>query len=207
VSFALQINHVIKKEIVMTQKSKVAVIGLGNIGATVAANLVRSNRPVIVVGKTLEKSNELSEKLGGLAKALPIADAISEADIIVLAVWFDTIKELFNTYATELQGKIIVDPSNPIAPDEKGGFKKIIAKDQSAGQILSSLLPKDAKLAKALGTLGAASLEKAAFQHPEKAVLFYATDDASIDTEIEELIASKYLVTCTSLERWVKRLH
>jgi predicted dinucleotide-binding enzyme len=172
----------------MTQKSKVAVIGLGNIGATVAANLVKGNRSVIVADRTLEKANKLSQKLGSLVTAAAIADAIKEADIIVLAVWFNTIKELFNTYATELQGKIIVDPSNPIAPDEKGGFKKIIDKDQSAGQILSSLLPKNAKLAKALGTLGATSLEKAAFQQPEKAVLFYATDDASINTEIDNLI-------------------
>ena len=32
----------------MTQKSKVAVIGLGNIGTAVATNLITGNRPVIV---------------------------------------------------------------------------------------------------------------------------------------------------------------
>jgi predicted dinucleotide-binding enzyme len=172
----------------MTQKSKVAVIGLGNIGTVVATNLVKGSRSVIIADRTIEKANELARKLGNLAQPAAIAAAIKEADIIVLAVWFSAIKELFNTYAKELQGKIIVDPSNPIAPDEKGGFKKIIDKDQSAGQLLSSLLPKDAKLAKALGTLSAASLSKAAFQQPDKAVGFYVTDDASINTEIEDLI-------------------
>jgi len=187
-SFALHIDHVIKKEIVMTQKSKVAVIGLGNIGTVVATNLVKGNRSVIVADRTLEKANALSQKLGTLAKAATIADAIDEADVIILAVWFKTIKELFATYATALQEKIIIDPSNPIAPDEKGGFVKIIDKDQSAGNILSSLLPKDAKLAKAFGSLGAASLSKAAFQQPYNAVLFYATDDSNINATIEELI-------------------
>ena len=172
----------------MTQKSKVAVIGLGNIGTAVAANLVKGNRSVIVADRTLEKANELSKKLGTLAHPATIAAAVKEAEIIVLAIWFDGIKDFFKTYAAELQGKIIVDPSNPIAPDEKGGFKKIIGKDQSAGQILSSLLPKGVKLAKALGTLGAASLANAAFQQPEKAVEFYAIDDTSIDEQIEELI-------------------
>jgi len=172
----------------MTQKSKVAVIGLGHIGTAVATNLVKGNRSVIVADRTLDKANALSQKLGDKTKAATVAEAIKEADIVVLTVWFNTIKELFNTYATELQGKIIVDPSNPIAPDEKGGFVKIIDKDQSAGKILSSLLPKDARLAKALGTLGAASLEKAAFRQPEKAVEFYATDDTSINSAIEELI-------------------
>ncbi len=187
-SFALQINHVNQKEIVMTQKSKVAVIGLGNIGTVVATNLVKGSRSVIIADRTIEKANALSQKLGSLAQPASITDALKEADIVVLAVWFDGIKELFRTYATALQGKIIVDPSNPIALDEKGGFVKIIDKDQSSGQILSSLLPKDAKLAKALGSLGAASLEKAAFQQPEKAVEFYATDDTSINYQIEALI-------------------
>ncbi len=172
----------------MTQKLKVAVIGLGNIGTAVATNLVKGNRTVIVADKTLEKANELSRKLGNLAQPAAIADAVKEAEIVVLAIWFDGIKEFFKTYAGELQGKIIVDPSNPIAPDENGGFKKIIDKDQSAGRILSALLPKNVKFAKALGTLGAASLANAAFQLPEKAVEFYATDDTSINDQIEDLI-------------------
>jgi 8-hydroxy-5-deazaflavin:NADPH oxidoreductase len=172
----------------MTQKSKVAVIGLGNIGTVVATNFVKGNRSVIVADRTLEKAKELSKKLGSLAQPMEIPAAIKEADIIVFAIWFDDIKELLNKYATELQGKIIVDPSNPIAPDEKGGFKKIIGEKESAGEILSSLLPKNAKLVKTLGTLGVASLAGAAFQKPEAAVLFYATDDTSINADIEQLI-------------------
>jgi predicted dinucleotide-binding enzyme len=172
----------------MTLKSKVAIIGLGNIGTAVATNLVKGNRSVIIADKTFEKATELAKKLGNLAQPATIADAIKQADIVVLAIYFDPIKAFFKTYATELEGKIIVDPSNPIAPDENGGFKKIIGADESAGEILSSLLPNGAKLAKALGTLGAASLASAAFQTPEKAVQFYATDDTSINTEIEDLI-------------------
>ena len=91
-------------------------------------------------------------------------------------------------YGTELQGKIIIDPSNPIAPDENGGFKKIIGEKESAGQLNAALLPKDAKLVKAFGTLGAASLANAAYQSPEKSVLFYATDDTTVDAAVEQLI-------------------
>jgi 8-hydroxy-5-deazaflavin:NADPH oxidoreductase len=172
----------------MTQKSKVAVIGLGNIGTVVATNLVKGNRSVIVADRTIEKAKELSQKLGSLAQPMDIAAAIKEANIIVFAVWFSAIKELLHQYATELEGKIIVDPSNPIAPDEKGGFKKIIGENESAGEILSLLLPKNAKLVKALGTLGVASLAGAAFQKPEAAVLFYVTDDTSINADIDQLI-------------------
>lgn len=172
----------------MIQKSKVAVIGLGNIGAAVATNLVRGNRSVILADKTFEKANALSQKLGSLTHAATIANAVKEADIVVLAIYFDPIKDFLKTYATALEGKIIVDPSNPIAPDENGGFKKIIGEDESAGQLLSALVPNGAELVKALGTLGAATLASASFQTPEKAVEFYATDNSSINAEIEELI-------------------
>lgn len=172
----------------MSQKSKVAVIGLGNIGTAVVTNLVKGNRSVIIADKTFEKATELAKKIGDLAQPATIVDAIEQADIIVLAIYFDPIKEFFKTHATALEGKIIVDPSNPIGLDENGGFKKIIGADESAGQILSTLLPSGAKLAKALGTLGAASLASASFQTPERAVQFYATDDTSINAEIEELI-------------------
>jgi len=171
-----------------SNKPKVAVIGLGNIGNTVAVNLARGNRAFIVADRKIEKATVLAQKLGALVQPMEIPAAINEAEIIVFAIWFDAIKELLNKYATELHGKIIVDPSNPIAPDDKGGFKKIVGEDESAGEILSELLPENAKLAKALGTLGVASLAGAAFQQPEPAVLFYATDDTSVNDDIEQLI-------------------
>ena len=171
----------------MISKLKVAVIGLGNIGAAVAANLVKGNRAVIVADRKIEKAKELSQKLGNLAHPMEIPDAIMEADIILFAVGFNAVKELLNKYATELRGKIIVDPSNPIARDNKGGFKKTIGEQESAGEILSSLIPEGAKLVKALGTLSATSLAGAAFQKPAN-VLFYATDDTRIHEEVEQLI-------------------
>ena len=134
----------------MKNKLKVAVIGAGNIGTAVATNLVKGNREVIIADKTSEKAKALAQELGDKVAAMEIADAIKVADIVVLAVWFDTIKELFTTHAAELQGKIIVDPSNPIAPDGKGGFVKAIDKDQSSGLLLSALLPKGASLQKHL---------------------------------------------------------
>ena len=171
----------------MNTKTKVAIIGLGNIGTAVATNLVKGNRTIIVADRTIEKAKTLSQKLGSLARPLDIATAIIEADIIIFAVWFSAVKELLHQYSTELEGKVIVDPSNPIAPDEKGGFKKIIGDKESAGEIIAELLPKNAKLAKALGTLGVASLINAAFQKPAN-VLFYATDDTNINKDIEQLI-------------------
>ena len=172
----------------MSQKKKVAVIGLGNIGSAVAANLIKGKRSIIIADRTLEKAKSLAQQLGSLAQAAEIPAAIKEADIVVLAIYFDPIKGFLKQYAAELENKIIVDPSNPIAPADGGGFKKIVGENESSGEILSKQLPKGGKLAKALGTLGAATLAGAAFQTPEKAVQFYATDNTSINGQIEELI-------------------
>ncbi len=172
----------------MAQKPKVAVIGLGNIGTALATNLVKGKRGIIVADRNIQKANEFSNKSGTLAGSLEISNAIKEADIIVFAVWFDVLKNLLRQYSAELKGKIIIDPSNPIAPDEKGGFKKIIAENESAGIILHSLVPEDAKLVKAFGTLGVTTLAATAFQKPEPAVLFYATDEKGVISDMEQLI-------------------
>lgn len=169
-------------------KAKVAVIGLGNIGKVLATNLVKGDRDVIIASRKIEDAKALSEQLSLHAKASDVVAAIKEADIVILSIWFSTIQEFLKQYATELQGKIIIDPSNPIAPDGNNGFKKIIGAQESAGEIISHLLPKGARLVKALGTLGAASLQGAAHTWPKASVLFYATDDKSIDPQVEELI-------------------
>ena len=171
----------------MTKQSKIAIIGLGHIGTAVATNLVKGARAIIVADRNIDKAKNFSQKLGSLAEPMEIATAIKAADIIVLAIWFDAIKEVLKQYKSELAGKIIVDPSNPIAPAENGGFKKTIGESESAGEIISNLLPKGARLAKALGTLGVATLSGSAFQDP-KNVLFYATDDMTINSEVDQLI-------------------
>nr|WP_315158317.1 NAD(P)-binding domain-containing protein [uncultured Flavobacterium sp.] len=172
----------------MTTASKVAVIGLGNIGKTITQNLVKSNRPVTVATRQLEDAIAFSQELGSLVTPAETREAIQNADIIILSVWFHTIIEFLEQYREELQGKIIIDPSNPIAPDDKGGFKKIIGEKESAGELLAANLPQGAILVKALGTLGVASLANAAFGSPEKSVLFYATDDSAVDCVVEQLL-------------------
>ncbi|HPG56162.1 MAG TPA: NAD(P)-binding domain-containing protein, partial [Candidatus Enterocola sp.] len=76
----------------MTTSSKVAVIGLGNIGKTIAQNLVKGNRPVIIASRKLEDATALAKELGSLATAAETGEAIQNADIIILSVWFNIIQ-------------------------------------------------------------------------------------------------------------------
>lgn len=172
----------------MSNEKKVAIIGVGNIGTAIATNTVKGNRPVILASRKLEDAEALSNKLGDLATAAEIPDAINQADIVVVAVWFNSIQEVFTTYKKELEGKIIIDPSNAIAVDDKGNVTKTIPDNESAGQINAQNLPKNAVLVKAMGSLSAHSLATASFQQPNEAVLFYATDNTDIDTDVEKFI-------------------
>jgi predicted dinucleotide-binding enzyme len=165
-----------------------AIIGVGNIGKQVALNLIAGGEQVIVADHGPTKPEEFAKGSGGKARSASVAAAIEEADIIIFAVWFDATKGLLAEYRNKLVGKIVVDPSNPIAPDGSGGFKKIIPQDQSSGQILAALLAPGAKFVKAFGSVGAASLKTGARRSPEPNVLFYASDDRDAGNAVADLI-------------------
>lgn len=167
---------------------RTAIVGLGNIGAAVARNLAGGGWAVIVADRTFAKAEALAGELGSAATASSVGDAIAQADVVVLAVYLDAIRELVATHHAGFAGKVVVDPSNPIAPDGKGGFTKTIPPEQSAGTILAGLMPRGAELVKAFGTLGAQSLAAASRRVPEPAVLFYATDFAEAGRVAASLI-------------------
>lgn len=140
---------------------KTAVVGLGNIGARVARHLVEGGIDVIVSQRNLGKAQAFAEAPGAKARALPAKEAVETADVIILAIWFDAIKSFVAEHRAALSGKVVVDPSNPVAPDGNDGFKKTIAQDQSSGEIIAAQLPPDAELVKAFGTLSGGSLASA----------------------------------------------
>ncbi|GGZ40724.1 NADP oxidoreductase [Streptomyces inusitatus] len=165
-----------------------AIVGTGNIGSRLAANLTRGGEPVLVAGRDEARARELAARLGTGATPVTTDRAVAGADVLVLAVWFETIKELIAEYGERLNGRIVVDPSNPIAPDGKGGFVKTIPEDQSSGTVLAALLPEGARLVKAFGTLGAESLDKLSHRTPDRAVGFYAADDETAGETVARLI-------------------
>ena len=166
------------------------IIGIGNIGGTLARNLVRGGESVVLAAKDEAHAAALAQELGDLAHAASVEEAIAEADTVVFAVWLDTIKELTAKDASLLEGKVVVDPSNPIGFDENGEMTRTVPDDQSAGSVVAAMLPAGAHYVKAFGTLGADSLASAANRDPRPAVLFFATDDDAAAAAIERLISA-----------------
>ncbi|HEY2550579.1 MAG TPA: NAD(P)-binding domain-containing protein [Streptosporangiaceae bacterium] len=168
--------------------STVAIIGAGNIGSRLASNFAASGADFLLASRDQEAAGQLASSLDGHAEVVSVSDAIDRADVLVFAVWLDSFKELIAQYGDRLAGKVIVDPTNPVGPDGSGGYHKVIAADQSSGQILAGLLPAGARLVKAFGTLTADSLAAAARRAPDRAVEFYAADDDAAGDLVAELI-------------------
>jgi len=165
-----------------------AIIGTGNLGGTVARHLVAGGESVVVAAKDESKAKALADDLGPNARAASVEHAIAAADAIVLALWLDDLRGVIPQQAQLLDGKVVADPSNPIGFDANGQIFRTLPDDQSAGSIVSALLPAGAHYVKAFGTLGADSLAVSANREPRRATLFYATDDDIAATTVEHLI-------------------
>jgi 8-hydroxy-5-deazaflavin:NADPH oxidoreductase len=168
--------------------STIAIIGTGNIGGTLAANFATGGQDFLLAGRDQEAAQKIASDLGGHAEAVSVDEAVDRADVLVFAVWLDAFEQLVAQYGERLAGKVIVDPTNPVGPDGSGGYRKVIGEQESSGQILAGLLPVGARLVKAFGTLSAPTLSAAAWREPERAVQFYAADDAAAGDLVAELI-------------------
>jgi 8-hydroxy-5-deazaflavin:NADPH oxidoreductase len=165
-----------------------AIIGVGNLGGTVARHLAAGGEQVVLAAQDTAHAEALADELGPQASAASVEDAIAGADAVVLAIWLDQAKELVPAQAGLLENKIVVDPSNPLGFDENGQMQRTLPDDQSSGSIVASLLPASAHYVKAFGTLGADSLASSANREPRRVALFYATDDDVAAGAVERLI-------------------
>jgi predicted dinucleotide-binding enzyme len=168
--------------------STVAIIGVGTIGSTLAANFAAGGQDFLLAGRDQEAARKVAADLDGHAEVVNVDEAVERAGVLVIAVWLDAFEQLIAQYGEQLAGKVIVDPTNPVGPDSDGNYRKVIPELESSGQILAGLLPAGARLVKAFGTLSAPTLSAAARQEPERAVLFYATDDAAAGDLVADLI-------------------
>ena len=169
-------------------ESTVAIIGTGNIGSRLAANFAAGGQDFLLAGRDQEAARKIASDLGGRAEAVSIDEAVERADVLVIALWLDAFEQIIAQYGERLSGKVIVDPSNPVGPDDAGGYRKVIGEQESSGEILAGLLPPGARLVKAFGTLSAPTLSAAARREPERAVQFYAADDAAAGDLVADLI-------------------
>jgi 8-hydroxy-5-deazaflavin:NADPH oxidoreductase len=168
--------------------STAAIIGIGNIGSTLAAHFAVGGQDFLLADRDADAASKIAASLDGHAEAVSVDEAVQRARVIVIAVWLDDFKQLIAHYGERLVGKVIIDPTNPEGPDGAGGYRKVIGERESSGQLPAGLLPAGARLVKAFGTLSAPTLSAAARREPERAVLFYAAADDAAGDLVADLI-------------------
>jgi len=164
-----------------------AIIGVGNVGGAVARHLVNGGEHGVLAAKEQSKAEALADELGSLARAASVEDAIAAGDAVVFALWLDALQEVLPRQARGLEGKVVIDPSNPLGFDASGQPIRTLPEGQSQGSVVVSLLPAGAHYVKAFGTLAAPSLASSSNREP-RAVLFYATDDDEAAATADRLI-------------------
>jgi 8-hydroxy-5-deazaflavin:NADPH oxidoreductase len=165
-----------------------AIIGVGNLGGTVARHLVGGGESVVLAAADEGHAEALADELGPNASAASVEEAIAGADVVVLATWLDQTRVLVPARTRLLEDKVVVDPSNPIGFDENGQMFRTLPQGESAGSIVAGLLPASTHYVKAFGTLGAVEQLATSANREPRVVLFYATDDDAAEAAAQRLI-------------------
>jgi predicted dinucleotide-binding enzyme len=166
-----------------------AIIGTGGIGSAIARELASGGESLRLASADQESARTLAAKVGrGAIAAAGNRDALAGADAVVLALRFTVLPGVIAEIADQLAGKLVVVPSNPVSADAQGNVSRVLPEGQSSGRVVAGWLPAGSRLAMAFGTLPAGLLESSSNQSPNRAVLFYATDDDQAGHEVERLI-------------------
>ena len=105
---------------------------------------------------------------------------------MILAVHYPAIKEITSRYADELEGKIVVDITNPVNMETFDGLSVPVGSSSAAE--LAALLP-SSRVLKAFNTNFAATLASKSVG-PNKTTVLIAGDDAAAKTTlIDALVA------------------
>jgi predicted dinucleotide-binding enzyme len=156
---------------------RIGVIGSGEVGQTLARGLKTHGYETRIASRSPEKLAEFSKSSG--IQTGTFADVAAWAESVVLAVKGDGAEAAVREAgAANLRGKLVIDTTNPIAPEppEDGVLKYFTAPNASLMERLQTACP-DAKFVKAFNSVGSALMVNPAFSGA-KPTMFYCGNDA-----------------------------
>lgn len=150
---------------------KITVIGKGNMGRPLAALAKTAGHSVTIAGR-----------------GDSVASAAQNADVVVLAVPYGSALELSAdaTVRSALAGKIVIDITNPVAPDY---MSLTIGHTTSAAEEIAKALS-GARVVKAFNTLFAELLNRRVNEEKIAATVFVAADDEQVRKTVLRLAES-----------------
>lgn len=163
--------------------TKIAVIGAGNMGIGLARALAAAGVQVMLGMRDAGKAAAFAEGLGSVT-VLGVPGAVAAADMVVLALPYGASLEVLQGLpAAALEGKVLVDISNPVTADFQG---LQVGTTSSAAETIQAAAPR-AQVVKAFNTIFAQLLAPDARQGKAPVQVFVASDQADAKGRVQDL--------------------
>jgi len=161
--------------------STISIIGAGTMATAVAGRIAKAGHTVEVLNRDPAKARALADKLSAGATTGTYA-AAPTGDIVILAVPYGSAAAVVADYGNALKDKVIIDITNPVAPDLSG---LVTPHGSSGAQEIAKGLPATAHVVKAFNTVFGRVLAKNG-----RLDAFIAADDAQAKARVSTLIES-----------------
>ena len=162
----------------------ITIIGTGNMARGIATRALAGGHTVTLLGTEAAKAEQLAGELSGDVRAGQVGDPLS-GDVVVLAVWYPAVDDILSRYGDQLDGKVVVDITNPVDPES---FQPLTVAAGSAAQEVAQKAG-GAKVVKAFNTTFAGTLV-AGEVAGQPLDVFVASDDEEAKAKVKELAES-----------------
>lgn len=162
----------------------IAVIGAGHVGGTLGSRLAQAGH-MIYFGVRNHEGQHLKDVLalsGRNGMALAVPEATAKASVVILATPWEATRGAVIS-AGKLAGKILIDCTNPIAPDLAG----LTVGTTTSGAEQVAGWAKDARVVKAFNNTGYQNMIDPRYGS-EAATMFYCGDDEDAKATVRKLI-------------------
>ena len=98
---------------------KIAIIGSGKVGKALAQSSVRAGHQVTLSATSADNAAEAAKATGAHA-ATSNVEAVKDAEIVIVAVPYDKLGEVFRGLGSSVDGKVVVDATNHVNTQNPG---------------------------------------------------------------------------------------
>lgn len=168
-------------------KHKIGVIGSGQVAQALALGLAKHGHSVTIGSRDVKKLNDWKTKSKAAVSTGSFEEAAAFGALVVLAVKGSAAIQLVKSLASPLDGKIVLDTTNPIsdAPPENGVLKFFTDLNGSLMEKLQKTVPA-AKFVKCFNCVGNAVMVDPKLK--EKPTMFICGNDEPAKRIVESLL-------------------